>query len=125
MCRAGINATFWHFVCQSRCINSLKEIGSRGYHVYRETSWRNIHLHQHVLVLEEVNNISIDIDPYCCRITKKRVGRMVMSLESCLDLFLFHSRGRLGYCNSCKHHAKNITHPRKWVRGSNLTALYP
>ena len=72
MCRAGINAAFWHFVCQSRRINSLKEIGSKGYHVYRETSWRNIHLHQHVLVLEEVNNISIDIDPYCCRITKKK-----------------------------------------------------
>ena len=52
------------------------EVGSRGYHVYRETSWRNIHLHQHVVVLKEVNNISIDIDPYCCRITIKRVDRI-------------------------------------------------
>ena len=52
------------------------EVGSRGYHVYCETSWRNIHLHQHVVVLKEVNNISIDIDPYCCRITIKRVDRI-------------------------------------------------
>ena len=52
------------------------EVGSRGYHVYRKTSWRNIHLHQHVVVLKEVNNISIDIDPYCCRITIKRVDRI-------------------------------------------------
>ena len=52
------------------------EVGSRGYHVYRKTSWRNIHLHQHVVVLKEVNNISIDINPYCCRITIKRVERI-------------------------------------------------
>ena len=44
--------------------------------LYRETSWRKIHLHQHVVVLKEVSNISIDIDPYCCRIAIKRVDRM-------------------------------------------------
>ena len=52
------------------------EVDRRGYHVYHETSWRNIHLHQHVVVLKEVNNISIDIDPYCCRIRIKRVDRI-------------------------------------------------
>ena len=52
------------------------EVGSRGYHVYRKTSWRNIHLHQQVVMLKEVNNISIDINPYCCRITIKRVERI-------------------------------------------------
>ena len=31
----------------------LNEVGSREYHVYRETSWRNIHLHQHVVVLKK------------------------------------------------------------------------
>ena len=54
----------------------LCEVGSRGYHVYGETRWRNIHLHQHVVVLKEVNSISIDINPYCCRITMKRVDRI-------------------------------------------------
>ena len=52
------------------------EVGSRGYHICHETSCRNIHLHQHVVVLKEVNNISINIDPYCCRITIKRVDRI-------------------------------------------------
>ena len=31
------------------------------------------YLHRHVVVLKEVNNSSVDIDPYCCRITIKRV----------------------------------------------------
>ena len=63
--------------CMSVTMHSFSaEVGSRGYHVYRETSWRNIHLHQHVVVLKEVNNISIDIDPYYCGITIKRVDRI-------------------------------------------------
>ena len=49
------------------------EVGSKGYHVYCKTSCRNIHLHQHVVVLKEVNSISINIDP---RITTKRVDRI-------------------------------------------------
>ena len=49
------------------------EVGSNGYHVYCKTSCRNIHLHQHVVVLKEVNSISINIDP---RITTKRVDRI-------------------------------------------------
>ena len=52
------------------------EVGSREYHAYRETSWRNIYSHQHIVVLKEVNNISIDINPSCCRITIKRVDRI-------------------------------------------------
>ena len=34
------------------------------------------YLHRHVVVLKEVNNGSVDIDPYCCRITIKRVDRI-------------------------------------------------
>ena len=51
------------------------DVSSRRYHVYHEASLKNIHLHQHVVVLKEVNNISIDIDPYC-RITIKRADRI-------------------------------------------------
>ena len=77
MCRACISATFCRFVCMSVTMHSFSaEVGSRGYHVYRETSWRNIHLHQHVVVLNKVNNIPFDIDPYCCRITIKRVDKI-------------------------------------------------
>lgn len=52
------------------------EIGSRGYHVYRGTSWRNISLHQQVGVSKETNEVSIGKDPYCCKITITRVDRI-------------------------------------------------
>ena len=70
------------------------EIGSRGYHVYHKTSWRNILLHQHVVVLKGVNNISIDIDPYCCRTTIKRIDRIgpvtVAHVPRELSRFIFY-----------------------------------
>ena len=62
-----------------------------------------MHLHQHVVVLKEVSNISIDIDQYCCRITIKRVDRIGpltvghVPRELSFFYFLFHSRGRLIY----------------------------
>jgi len=52
------------------------EIGSRGYHVYRDTTWRNISLHQQVGVAKETNELSIEKDPYCCKITITRVDRI-------------------------------------------------
>lgn len=52
------------------------EIGSRGYHVYRGTTWRNIHLHEQVGVSKETNEISKEKDPYCCKITITRVDRI-------------------------------------------------
>ena len=58
-------------------INSLtSEIGSQGYHVYRQTTLRNITLHQQVKVLKETSSISIDTNPYCCKIIIKRVDRI-------------------------------------------------
>ena len=54
------------------------EIGSRGYHIYRETTWHqhSITLCQQVKVLKETNSISIDTDPYCCKIIIKSVDRI-------------------------------------------------
>ena len=75
------------------------DVSSRRYHVYRETSLRNLHLHQHVVVLKEVNNISIDIDPYCCRIAIKRVDRIGsvavahVPRELCRSIFYFIQEG--------------------------------
>ena len=67
------------------------EIGSRGYHVYRETTWKNIALHQQVTVLKERNGMSIDIDPYCCRITIKRVDRIRdITVGHILSRFVFY-----------------------------------
>ena len=92
--RACINAAFWHVLCQSHTKFSA-EVGSRGYHVYHKTSWRNIHLHQHVVVLKEVNNISINVHPYCCRIPIKRDDRIrpvtVGHVARELSRFVFYS----------------------------------
>ena len=53
-------------------------IGIWGYHVCRETTWRNITSHQQVKNLKKKNSsISVDTDPYCCKMTIKRVGRII------------------------------------------------
>ena len=52
------------------------EIGSRGYHVYRDTTWRNISIYQQVRVAKQTNELSIEKDPYCCKITITRVDRI-------------------------------------------------
>ena len=54
----------------------------------------HLHLYQHFVVLKEANNISIDIDPYCCRITIKRVDRIglvtVVHVPRELSRFIFY-----------------------------------
>ena len=44
--------------------------------MYRDTSWRNISLHQQVGVSKETNLLSIEKDPYCCKISISRVDRI-------------------------------------------------
>ena len=48
------------------------EIGSRGYNVYKDSSWKSIL----VAVLKETDNKSLQIDPYCCRITITRADKI-------------------------------------------------
>ena len=88
--------------CMSVKLHSFSaKVGSREYHVYSETSWRKIHIHQHVVVLKEISNISIDIDSDCCRIAIKRVDRMgpaaVGHVPRELSRFIFYfiKEGRL------------------------------
>ena len=52
------------------------EIGSRGYHVYRDTTWRDIRVNQPVVVCQETNPLSKVYDPCCCKITIARRGRI-------------------------------------------------
>ena len=52
------------------------EVGSRGYHVYRNTSWNQICVNKAVVVYKEKNIVSIQIDPYCCAITITLVGKI-------------------------------------------------
>ena len=44
-------------------------IGSRGYHVYRGTSWNYIATHQPIKMIEKTNEDSVNIDLYSCKIT--------------------------------------------------------
>ena len=52
------------------------EIGSRGYHGYRDTIWRDIRVNQPVVVCQETNPLSKVYDPYCCKITISRRDRI-------------------------------------------------
>ena len=51
------------------------EVGSRGYHVYRNTSWNQIYVNQAVVVHKE-NIVSLQIDLYCCAIMIIRVDKI-------------------------------------------------
>ena len=48
-------------------------IYSRGYHVYRNESWKNIYEGQSVEVSQDVGNTK---DPYCCKITIKLISKL-------------------------------------------------
>ena len=52
------------------------DIGRRGYHVYKDSSWKSIHVNELVAVLKETDNKSLQIDPYCCRITITRADKI-------------------------------------------------
>ena len=52
------------------------EVGSRGYHVYRNTSWHQIYVNQAVVVHKEKSIVSLQIDPYCYAITITRVDKI-------------------------------------------------
>ena len=52
------------------------EVGSRGYHVYRNTSWNQIYVNQAVVVHKEKNIVSLQIDPYFCAKTISRMDKI-------------------------------------------------
>ena len=78
----------------SNCSFTAK-IGSRGFHVYRETSWQGAHVGQKVTVEIEDNALSKEIDPYCCAININENGRLVtvghMPREISRHVFFFLS----------------------------------
>ena len=46
-------------------------VASRGYHVYKETTWTNAMENEKVTVAIESNETSKQADPYCCAINIK------------------------------------------------------
>ena len=51
-----------------------EKIASRGYHVYRNTTWTNAYAGQRVAVFIETNKNSIEKDPYACAIKKQNAN---------------------------------------------------
>ena len=49
-------------VCE-RLLLFIAEIGSRGYHVYKDSSWKPIHVNQPIVQLEK-NSQLLQMDPY-------------------------------------------------------------
>ena len=69
----GIAELFLHL----KTLNSLTaETGSRICHVYRDTSWNNIIIHQPLKVVKERNEESINIDLYCYKTTISRLDKI-------------------------------------------------
>ena len=56
--------------------NFQATIASRGYHVYKETTWSNAKVNEKVKIEIETNQSSIAIDPYACAVIGK---------EKCFD----------------------------------------
>ena len=47
------------------------KIASRGFHVYKESTWKNAKIGEKVKVEVETNKKSITVDPYACAIRVK------------------------------------------------------
>ena len=48
--------------------NFQATIASRGYHVYKETTWSNAKVNEKVKIEIESNQSSIAVDPYACAV---------------------------------------------------------
>ena len=70
------------------------EVGSRGYHVYSNTSWNQIYVNQAVVVHKEKNIVSLQIDPYCCVIGPVTVGHIPREISRFIYFFL-HEQGAI------------------------------
>ena len=75
------------------------DVRSRGYHVYRNTSWNQIYVNQAVAVHKEKNIVSLQIDPYCCAITITRVDKIgpvtVGHIPCEISRFFLHEQGAI------------------------------
>ena len=49
---------------------------SRGFHIYKNTTWENVNIGQEISVQFETNEDSKKIDPYCCAIKTMVSGKL-------------------------------------------------
>ena len=77
------------------------KVASRGYNMYKETTWRNAMENEKVTVAIESNEGSKQIDPYCCAIQIKSgesvltVCHMPREISRHCYFFLKEEEGRL------------------------------
>ena len=76
-------ANWWSIQrCHSTCIHFHLKSGVEATIVDKKTTWTNIALHQPVTVMKETNDASIQIGPYCCKITiSQDLIRLVLLLS--------------------------------------------
>lgn len=92
------------------------EVGSRGFHVYRDVNWTNLVVHQPVRVSIETNPTSKAYDPYCCKITIRRldrigvvtVGHIPRELSRYVYYFLNEGGSVTGTVSSVQHRVSPI-----------------
>ena len=82
------------------------KIASRGYHVFKETSWSNAKEGEKVKVELETNKSSKKIDPYACAIRAKEE--------------YFKGWKTVGHINLTTH----VTNTKWWTRNSIVTHVF-
>ena len=99
------------------CLFVLESIASRGYHVYKETSWSNAKVGNEVKVEIETDPKSIASDPYSCAIKTKHdyfvgwktVGHIPREISRYIYFFIKQEGGKVnGKLNSLKSKASPI-----------------
>ena len=87
-------------------------IASRGYHVYKDTTWSNAKLKEQVKVELETSKSSTDIDPYACAVKAKHsyfngwktVGHVPRELSRYIYFFIKEEQGTVdGVLNSLNY----------------------
>ena len=92
-------------------------IASRGYHVYKDTTWSTAEVGEQVKVELETNPKSIAVDPYSCAITAKHsyfigwktVGHIPREISRYVYFFIKKEEGKVyGTLKSLKYKASPI-----------------
>ena len=83
--------------------NFQASIASRGYHVYKETTWSNAKVNKKVKIEIETNQSSIAIDAYACAVKAKEkyfdgwkaVGHVPREISRYIYFFIKKENGKI------------------------------
>ena len=105
-------------------------IASRGYHVYKETSWSNAKINEEVKVELETNTKSLSTDPYACAIKTKNpyfndwktVGHIPREISR---LSFFHQRRKWErFWNSKVLKMQAVPNSFWWIRSPPVIKIF-